>query len=175
MMRRAILIGFILIATVATYFAVSPHIALRGLRSAIAAGDSAALEDRVDFPRVREDLKAQVNAEMLKQTGSDLKDNPFNPLALGLASKLVEGMVDSFITPAGIASLARGDNPNLASSVPTASHSSNEPFANARVTRDALDRFSVWVPNDEEDEVRFVFHRYGLSWKLTGITIPIDE
>ena len=66
-------------------------------------------------------------------------------------------------------------NPITGSIAPTLSSSTKEPFANARVTREALDRFSVWVPNDKGEEVRFVFHRYGIRWKLTGIVVPLTD
>ena len=52
---------------------------------------------------MREDLKAQLNAAMLEKMTSELKDNPFSALALALAPKLIEGMVDSFITPQAMA------------------------------------------------------------------------
>jgi len=151
-MKRALQVAATVFIVIGVYFALSPYLALRGLRSALYSGDSVVLEDRVDFPRLRENLKAQLNVAMLKNLNSELSANPFSALALGLASKLVEGMVDSFVTPAGIASLARGERPDTGSIAPTSSSSTKEPFANARVTREALDRFSVWVPNDKGEE-----------------------
>src|SRR5262249_593624 len=168
-------VSAILLLAIGAYFAFSPYVALRGLRSALHSGDSVALEDRVDFPRLRENLKAQLNVAMLKNLNSELSANPFSALALGLASKLVESMVDSFVTPEGIASLGRGERPNTGSIAPISSSSTKEPFANARVTREALDRFSVWVPNDKGEESRFVFHRYGIRWTHTGIGVPLTD
>ena len=172
-MKRALQVTATVFIVIGVYFALSPYLALRGLRSALHSGDSVVLEDRVDFPRLRENLKAQLNVAMLKNLNSELSENPFSTLALGLASNLVESMVDSFVTPTGIASLARGERPDTGSISPASSSSSAEPFANARVTREALDRFSVWVPNDKGEEARFVFHRYGIRWKLTGIVMPL--
>src|SRR4030095_12399022 len=169
-MKRVLQGAAILLLAIGAYFAFSPYVALRGLRSALHSGDSVALEDRVDFPRLRENLKAQLNVAMLKNLNSELSANAFSALALGLASKLVESMVDSFVTPEGIASLGRGERPNTGSIAPISS-STKEPFANARVTRETLDRFSVWVSNDKGEEARFVFYRYGIRWKLTGIVI----
>src|SRR4030095_1255004 len=68
----------------------------------------------------------------------------------------------------------RGERPNTGSIAPISS-STKEPFANARVTRETLDRFSVWVSNDKGEEARFVFYRYGIRWKLTGIVIPLTD
>jgi len=104
---------------------------------------------------------------------SELKDNPFSALALALVPKLIEGMVDSLITPQAMASLARGRKPSIEVVNTADAQSSNDVFANARVTRDGLDRFSAWIPNDQGEEVRFVFHRYGFGWKLTSISIPM--
>jgi hypothetical protein len=143
---------------------------MHGLKTAIKSGDSAALEDHIDFLRLREDMKAQLNAAMLM---SELKDNPFSGLALALAPKLIDGMVDSFITPQAMASFTRGKKPSIQAVNTADAQSTGDVFANARVTRDGLDRFSVWVPNDHGEEVRFVFHRYGFSWKLTSISIPM--
>jgi hypothetical protein len=50
-------------------------------------------------------MKEQVNAVMIKDAASELEDNPFGALAIGFASKLVGGMVDSFVTPSGLANL----------------------------------------------------------------------
>src|SRR5262245_27380548 len=102
-MKRALQVSAIMFIVIGVYFALSPYLALRGVRSALRSGDPVALEDWVDFPRLRENLKAQLNVAMLKNTNSELRDNPFSALALGLASKLVEAMVDSFVTPEGIA------------------------------------------------------------------------
>src|SRR5262249_46729460 len=129
-MKRALQVATILFIVIGVYFALSPYLALRGLRSALLSGDSVVLEDRIDFPRLRENLKAQLNVAMLKNTNSELSDNPFSALALGLASKLVDAMVDSFVTPVGIASLARGERPNTGSIAPMSSPT-KEPFANA--------------------------------------------
>jgi hypothetical protein len=152
------------------YFVASPYIALQGFRSALMSGEPDALEDRIDFPRVRDGLKAQFNATVMKNMSVELKNNPFGGLALAIAPTLVNGVVDSFVTAEGLASLARGNTHKTGSS--TSGPSSEELSFDARVTWETLDRFSVRVPSDEGQEMRLVFHRYGFGWKLTGIRIP---
>jgi hypothetical protein len=173
-MKKTILIGSAVVIAASAYLALSPYLALRGLRTAIESRDSAELEDRIDFPRVREDLKGQLNVVMLKKMGSELKDNPFGVLGLALASKVVDAAVDSYITPTGLAGLARGDRkPSEATGEPA--QPVEEPFANSRLTRESLDRFSVWVPTRDGRQARFVFRWSGLRWMLTGITVPMDD
>jgi len=170
------------------FFAASPYWALAGLRGAIDRADSASLEERVDFPALRESLAAEINAELLGASTDELDGNPFGALALGLASKLVDGVIDSVVTPAGLARIARGDSrpvevdrrndpgsdrrPSQTDTEPPPSPKESDLFAGSRLEHETLDRFSVWVPNDRGDEARFVFRRRGISWVLTGIELP---
>ncbi|WP_262423303.1 DUF2939 domain-containing protein [Brevundimonas denitrificans] len=69
----AILIGAFLVA----WFA-SPVFAVRSLINAARTGDEARLERLVDFPAVRDDLKAQLNAQLVRRVREDpeLRDVP---------------------------------------------------------------------------------------------------
>ena len=181
-------VSIIVVAALAgvLFFAASPYWALAGLRGAIDRADSASLEERVDFPALRESLAAEINAELLGASTDELDGNPFGALALGLASKLVDGVIDSVVTPAGLVRIARGDSrpvevdrrndptndrrPSRSETPPSPKES--DLFAGSRLEHETLDRFSVWVPNDRGDEARFVFRRRGVSWVLTGIELP---
>src|SRR5262245_57766838 len=95
----------------------------------------------------------------------NLASNPFGALAIGLVSKLVESMVDSYVTPSGLAGLAQGRTAEAGSTSDSSSlHQSEQPFARGRLDRESFERFSVWEPTDSGKEVRFVFRRYGLRW-----------
>lgn len=175
---RKLAIFALLVAAAGAYDYFSPHIALRAVKTAVQEDDVAALEELVDFPHLRENLKGQFNSLMLRET-SELKDSLVGILALGLVSKLVDRMVDEFVTPEGLAKLAQGDRPQPNTSRPDrASHASSSSeglFADARLTRDSLNRFSVWVSDEKGTGTQFVFRRYGLRWKLTSILLPSRE
>jgi hypothetical protein len=176
----------VLAVTIGLYYFAAPPAAVTGLRDAIIRGDTIELGDRVDFTRVRQGLKEQVNALILGKDYQKLASNPFGSLAIGVASKLLEGTLDSFVTPAGLAELAKGripgDDPEAPEtpsdpSKPEASERGEpkQPFTHARIDRESLDRFSAWVPADGGGEIRFVFRRDGLGWTLTEITLPSSE
>jgi hypothetical protein len=97
----------ILLLALAGYFA-SPLLALHGLRDAMKKGDPDRLEQLVDFPRVREGLKADMTAMMIAQMQSDpeMRDNPFAAIGLAIAPGLVNNMVDAVVTPATFSRLA---------------------------------------------------------------------
>ena len=65
-------VGVLLALLVGFYFA-SPILALGSLTAAAKAGDRAALERKVDFPAVREGLKAQLKAAMDRKFEDDPK------------------------------------------------------------------------------------------------------
>jgi hypothetical protein len=70
--------GVVALLLIALYFA-SPILALHSLTQAAKAGDKVALAQKVDFPAVRESLKAQLKTAMTRKFEEDpeLRDNPF--------------------------------------------------------------------------------------------------
>ena len=93
-MGRAVKVALAVLAlglsAFALYLWASPYLFLRALQGAVLEGDRARLERLVDFPRVREGLKAQVQARLLRQMGQEVAQNPL----AGLAYLFVAGMVD---------------------------------------------------------------------------------
>jgi TonB family protein len=165
------------------------------MKVAVKQHDSEALSSCVDFPVLRMNLKDQFNAMMLQRSGRDLKDNPFGALGMALASTVLDNVVNAFITPAGLANIMEGHRPqqpdsgNEGENGPQAGGGlsqqseageglretngpKRQPFKNYKYSYDGLSKFSAWVQNDEGQEIRFVFSRDGLSWKLTNILIP---
>ena len=63
----------------------------------------------VDFPVVRESVKYQLNAKVLRASISDAKENPFAALGAMIAGPMIDRMVESMITPHGITSLISGN------------------------------------------------------------------
>jgi hypothetical protein len=166
--------GLLVLALVAGgWLAGSPHLAARQLGEALRAGDPVALERRVDFPVLRQNLKEQLDAKMLEKAGGDAVENPIGAVVMGIASIFVDGMVDAFVTPSGLSSLASGRIPPAPGERGRdADPSKRDPFARARITRDALDRFSMWVPDDSGGQIRFVLSLQGVGWRLTNVVLP---
>jgi hypothetical protein len=160
----------LLIVAVGGYIAIGPFIAVHEIRTAIENQDSEKLAEYVDFPELRTNLKEQFDAYIMQRATTELKDNPFGVLGMALAGKMVEGMVDSFVTPAGLSRIAAGRRSQGAEGSP---QEKAQPFKNARYTYDSTSKFSAWVPGEDGDEIRFAFARSGLSWKLTNIIVPL--
>lgn len=177
-MRKAGGVAAALIALLGGYAVASPYLALWDLEDALREGDAATLEERVNFPHLRENLKSQMKAHLLKAAGREAEDKPFAALGIALSSTLVGTAVDTFVTPKGLADLASGDRPKIDPSGGDARTSSeddeeaDEIFEDARVSHDSLTRFSVWVPDDKGGETQFVFRRDPIRWRLESIFLP---
>lgn len=176
-MKKIVALIVLLAIIVAGYIAAGPFIAIHEIKSGVEHQDPEKISAYADFSALRTNLKEQINALFMKQVASDLKDNPFAALGMAFASKLAEGMVDSFVTPASLSNLMAGKKPQQPNGVegPQESNSQKpEPFKDARYTYDSSSKFSVWVKNDSCEETRFVLTRNGLSWKLSNIVIPTN-
>jgi hypothetical protein len=188
-----------LTATVIGYAAVGPFITLYRIRTALERQDPEQLSQNIDFPTLRQNLKEQLSALLMKEMAVDMRDNPFGGLALALGPRLVDGMIDSFVTPSGLASLIEGkasrqfttggagasraepnpgQNPS-ALTPPKAPPPPSEPaygkrglFRGAQYGYDSTNKFSVWLDTEDGQHIRLVLTRDGLSWRLTNIVLP---
>jgi hypothetical protein len=111
-------------AAVAYYFA-SPLLALDGLRSAAKSGDRDRLAQLVDFPVLRENLKSELSAKMLKvvRDDPDMRDNPYAGLGAVFAPIVVDKLVDAYVTPDTISAMVESGKapaPSSAGGAPAA-------------------------------------------------------
>jgi hypothetical protein len=102
-----VLILLLLLALAGAY-ALSPLYAFRQLQQAARTGDRDRLEALVDFPAVREDLRAQTEskASKLAREAGGL-GHPLAQLFGQAAAALSERAVDKLVTPDAIAELVR--------------------------------------------------------------------
>ncbi len=168
-------LGFLMLA-LAGYIAAGPFIAIHYIKSGIEQKDAEQLSEYVDFPVLRSNLKEQVYALLMQKSVAGLKDNPWEALAMGFASKLIDGMVDIIVTPSSLAKLMEGIQPDSSplndAERGTFPVSRPQLFKNANFTYDRTDKFSAWIKGEHGEKIRFVFTRNGLSWKLSNIIIP---
>jgi len=176
-MKKIVGIVLLMVVAVGIFAAAGPYIALYQIRSGVEKSDSEKIAAYVDFPALRTNLKEQLRAQMLKKESLKMKENPFDALAKGLASKMAEGMVDSFVTPAGLMKLLQGKKRGQDRNADPSSKSSepkSNPFQDADCNYDSINKFSVRVKDNKDREIRFILTRAGLSWKLSNIILPLN-
>ncbi len=162
------------------WYAASPYYSLSGLRDAAVAGDADGLEDHVDFPSLRESIKGEFKTK-LKVEAAKEDANPFLATAgLLMADRVVDGMLDSMMTPSGIAQMikiSKDKSENIGQVVVSDDkNTTNDKFDDWEVERIGLSEFRLSNPKDDQTPV-LIFQRDGLGWKLsdidmTGVKLP---
>ncbi|MES2938287.1 MAG: DUF2939 domain-containing protein [Pseudomonadota bacterium] len=178
--RLAAAAALILVLALAAWWWWSPHIAVRGMRAAAQAHDTDRLNQYVDYPRVRENMKAQF-AQRFAPNGAAARDNPLATLGASVGLAVAGGFIDTLVQPEVlIRALDTGElAPNAKSaSAPAAAKAPAASQENARwhMARSGANRVVVSRARDGEAApggVGFVFERSGFaSWKMTDIRLP---
>lgn len=174
-MKKILLIGGLILVVIVGYVAAGPYLTVSAIKTGIVEQDAEKLSENIEFPTLRQNLKDQLNASVMKNAATELKDNPFAALAAGFASKMVDGLVESFVTPSGLAAIMEGKKPSKHSGTGNSTPPQKDDlFKDARFSYDSTSKFSIWVANDQGEEARFVLQRKGFSWKLVNLIIPLN-
>ena len=196
MRKIALLTALALLATVA--YAAWPVLTAYQIRHAAKTGDSATLARKVEWPRVRESLKASIatlQAEAATRK-SEAQPSLWSRIKSSFVPYMAESMIDRYVTAEGVANLdglkamwrkssakasqiAAGD---LAAAV---NESTTEPEQGplgrflafySRIERarfHGLDKVEFWIADRTVPERRYVsrFELANLEWKLVSVRI----
>jgi len=174
---------FLAAAAFAGAYAASPFLAFKQLQEAARAGDRDRLEALIDFPAVREDLKRQVDAGIVKLARKS-SGVGFWPLeALGIVGSAVgDRAIDKLVTPDAIALMAsQGERPGGKKAkadkedadAATAPKPADKPVVRyAYLTPDAF-RVSIAPAGHPNLPVGLILQRRGLfAWRVVAIRLP---
>lgn len=181
-MRKKVWLSLIAVLVLfGTWFYFTPHLTVHSIGLAVKAKDVEKLSTYVDFPAVRENLKASLKAQVSEKMARELQDNPFASLGVALASTLINPLVNGLLTPEGLAQLLQGQLPDNTTHSNTIEHydaTSDErqldPATETSMSYESFDRFAVTITRAGSKPIGFVLHRDGLfSWKLAEIRLPL--
>lgn len=155
------------------YAIASPYVVVNTLQQAVTNNDADTLVEYVDFPLVRQHMKDQLNATMLQNMMESESDNPFAAFGLVLGGALVEQMVDTLVTPAGLIQLMqRGEIDPQAPAEPVAGNDTTVEMA-----YQSWERFAVMITSTTTgNTTTVILQRNGLwEWRVTEIRLPLPE
>lgn len=182
--RRSRIVPFfaLLLCLGAGYLFATPYIAFARLGTAAKSGDEQALKTLVDFPSFRESLKSEVSGAVDRQLSINGHHNPLGALGGMLAGAASNYVVNSLITPHGIAALVRGARSAKEAARGDDSTSSNDEKHDSPVVLkkgyEGLNTFVVHVTDKDsgKERVALVMTRDGIaSWKLSGVRLGSHE
>jgi hypothetical protein len=175
------------LVAIAAYWYFSPYLVIHEIDAAVRARDVDGLDDHVDYPRLRDSLKSQLDARLTAKMASTDGSSRGGLAAFGLAivTGVTDRMVDAMVQPNSVmmmlsrAKLSAPVAPGQPPATPAVPDHSNQ-AARWVFKRESLDRLVAFAPDDQNGalETRFgvVFERDGFAnWKLVGIHLPAQN
>lgn len=175
-MKKFVYVAIGLIVIIAIYLYASPYLALNNIKKAAQAGDADTLSEYIDFPSVKQGLKDQINAQIMKEVTQKDADG-FEALGAMLATAMIDKAVDGIVTPDGLAMMVQGQKPDLNGNAAeqTDEQQAGENKLDYKTNYITYKSFKVSLSNpDYEDNLDIIMHRDGLSWKIHRINLPLD-
>ena len=177
-MKRAIPTVLVLFALLVGYW-TWPFLALRGLAAAVQAGDVTAINEEVDYPRLRRSFTEQIIGAYLRITGRASQLGALGPLATAVGASIVDPWVSQIVNPENLAQLLRGGT--VSSELGPVSFRFGNLPSTLNLAWDAwlsseywFNRFSIWLPPGalQTDQLRLRMQLLQWRWKITGIDLP---
>ena len=172
-----------ILVAAALYF--GPHWTVYRMRKAIDARDATALSSQVDFPALKESVKAQLMTKMGGlMNSSGMKDSPLAGVGQMIGKGLINQTVDALVTPASVMVLMQqGSFPAAGGSPPSAPNGPGGPGAPGgqdgsstapRYAIDYLDFSTVQIHARDGSPGKFFLRRHGgFFWKLSAVELPL--
>lgn len=161
-----------LVGIFGTWFYFSPYLTVYGMQQAAERKDATELSKHVNFPALKDNVKSTLKAQVVKEvTKQGQQGNPFALLGLGLAESYINSVVNTMVSPEGIAAMVQGQTPD--SQNKNAKQATNSNKSEVSMSYESFNSFVVHVKNKsaEKDKVSLVFLRDGLDWKLSAIRL----
>ena len=177
-MKRFVPTFLVLLALLVGYWAW-PFFALRGLAAAIQAGDVTAINEEVDYPRLRRSFTEQIISAYLRITGRARQLGALGPLATAVGASIVDPWVSQIVNPENLAQLLRGGT--VSSELGPVSFRFGNLPSSLNLAWDAwlsseywFNRFSIWLPPgaSQTDQFRLRMQLLRWRWKITGVDLP---
>jgi len=157
------------------WFFYTPHLAVRGMKAAAEERNPAKLSGYVNFPALKENLKASFNAKVAAEIAKEKEANPFTALGAALATAFIAPFIDALVTPESLAMIMQGDKPQLGMGKKESPKPDHDMESSS--SYESLNSFVVTIrkKNDNQEPVCLVFNRESLfsSWKLSAIRMPL--
>jgi len=155
--------------------------ALYRLGDAIRSGDPARVEGKVDWPRVRQGMKDDVDAAVASKASPE-SDNPLEALGALFAGKVAGAAIDAAVTPSGLALLMETGRsaPSVAQAVAPAMPEIRKDKPLPKLVSSHFPGVGIFEaeiqPRNNADHGRPLRIRFELEdgyWMLTRVYLPI--
>jgi hypothetical protein len=161
----------VVVLAIGAYWYWSPILVVHRLVRASERGDAEAVNDRVDYPALRESLKGQFAARVADE-GKSSERNPFSSLGSMVGMAMANQMIDTLVRPEMMVQVMRAGSLRPKQGASGSDESPAWEYQRAGPNR--LIAFPRWSDKGRSDQaVGLVFQRRGFAdWRLVGIRLP---
>lgn len=160
----AVAAALIVIASSALWYLESPAWTLKGMKDAAQSRDADSLNAYIDYPALRESLKAELMTRMTAEAQKD--KSGLGALGMAVGSVVMGPMIDGLVSPAGMRAALLANRQENTAPAASALHVPEQPV----IVRRNFSEFLVTAKDRPNSGL--VFKRHGLSWMLSGVELP---
>ncbi len=188
--------AFLAVFSLGVWFYFTPHLTLKSMKEAADGRNGEKLAGHVNFPLLRESLKARLNSRLSERASREGQINPLSGLSSALFAKMVDPLVEKMVTPDNLIAVIKGKSSAFPAGRPQSKpepgtpdqredHDQEKDEAAAKGTESGQDvsmsyegfnRFSASITKtgSKDAPVTLLLQREGLaSWKLVDISFSI--
>lgn len=151
------------------YLAMGPKRLMGQIEAAILADETEKLNDYIDFPILRQNIKDQFSNKFSNDSVEEEDENPITDILGGLASKVADKLVDAFVTPKGVADIMKRHAPQTKEGEELAL------FPGARYAYESINQCSVYVPSNDSKERQIILERRGIDWVVINLMVDAED
>ena len=153
----------------------SPWWRLQQLRDAVSERDATRVAGFVDFPALRENVKAQVMGRMGAGAPGQDHGGLLGNFGRTLAGVVIDPLVDALASPAGVTAMLEAGDVRVRYKTGDGMSPPSSSQDKVRYTLSYRSWDRVAIEREGGDGGAFILHRHGLwSWKLGGIELPAE-
>lgn len=167
-MNRILLLVVLAVGAVAAWYAITPRATVEDLRAAALAHDTETIDAIVDFDSVRAHLRSDLREYLARDSDSG-EESLGRMLGRTIGSIIGDGLIDTFVSPMGLAVVLSGRLPDQ----DPPSEAAMERTRDYSIDRQGFNRFAVRFDADENDGTRplLEFRRDGIHWRMVRIRL----
>lgn len=183
-MKKSLIVSLVggAVALFGIAWAAAPVLAAQALVRAAKAGDERKIEALVDFPALRESLKAELNAELVARMTRDprVADSGLGGLGMMLAPMILSGAVDAVVTPQVVSRMvttAEAPDPSRRSEPEPADGKTGGNDIHQAWGYRGFNQFAVTLTDRDrpDDHLALILERRGLfDWKLAAVDLQTE-
>ncbi len=166
MMRKLLVLISLIALIFGAWYLASPWFAMNGLAEAAQDGDTAALEDKVDFPALRASTSEQITEAARRGSG---QSGLLARVPAVVTERIGREALDRALTPETVGRMVASGT-LAADFLPEQLRGQEISWG---VEREGFDSFrAIGTFEDGTAGPTLIFARDGLAWKLTGFELP---